>query len=134
MKYVKYFTIVIISLSVLSSGVVFFVGKSKSVSVQKASLCPSPVGETVVTVSDQGYSPNSFTVKRCTKVTFRNTSSIARWPASNPHPTHDIYPQFDPTQRIFPGEAWSFVFDRVGRWGYHDHLTPSIRGIITVVE
>lgn len=90
--------------------------------------------ETTITITEDGYSPLNIVVAEGTTVTFMNESGPARWPASDIHPTHEIYPEFDPKEEIPAGGSWSFTFDKMGEWGYHDHLTPSITGTITVVD
>lgn len=87
-----------------------------------------------VEMNGEAFVPNEFTVKNYTEVIFTNTSSISVWPASNIHPTHGIYPEFDPQKAIQPGESWSFIFTKVGKWRMHDHLEPTLMGTITVVE
>lgn len=89
--------------------------------------------KTVVMKADS-FEPANLTIQKNTKVIFKNEDSQERWPASAIHPTHGIYPEFDPRRNIAPGESWEFIFDKVGNWKYHDHLNPSIRGEIKVVE
>lgn len=92
-------------------------------------------GEPVEILMTSGkFQPESITIKAGTKVTFKNQDSVSRWPASNLHPTHGIFPEFDPKQPISPGGEWSFVFDKAGTWKFHDHLLPSLRGTITVTQ
>lgn len=80
------------------------------------------------------FEPKTLTVQKGTNIVFKNEDTQDRWPASAIHPTHGIYPEFDPRQSIKPGGEWSFVFDKVGNWKYHDHLSPAIFGEIKVVE
>lgn len=87
-----------------------------------------------VIMKEDSFQPQTLTIQRCTKVVFKNQDKISRWPASNLHPTHGIYPQFDPKEPVEPGQEWSFVFDKSGRWKYHDHLVPFIRGLINVSD
>ena len=89
---------------------------------------------TTVTMSmgENAYSPVNLTIALGTTVVFRNDWSSDRWPASDSHPSHTIYPAFDPLQAVLPGASWSFTFTQAGTWGYHDHLKPSIGGLITV--
>lgn len=92
-------------------------------------------GKTVtVSMKSSKFDPETITVQKGTKVIFKNEDTQDRWPASNIHPTHTIYPEFDPKAPITAGQEWSFVFDKVGDWKYHDHLMPSTRGEILVVE
>lgn len=87
----------------------------------------------VVTMTDEGFSPAEFTIRKGERVDFVNGSATnSYWPASDLHPTHEIYSAFDPQKPIGPGETWSFVFEEVGRWKMHDHLHANIRGEITV--
>lgn len=87
-----------------------------------------------VEMAGDGFSPTSLTIKKGDTVTFKNVGSNAHWPASAPHPTHTDYPEFDPKHEIAPGQSWSFTFEKVGTWRYHDHLNSGETGIIIVTE
>lgn len=91
-------------------------------------------GEVRVVMGEGGYGSKRLVVKRGTKVIFENKSTVLRWPASNIHPTHGIYPEFDPGRPLSEGESWSFVFGKVGVWYFHDHISPSITGTVEVVD
>lgn len=54
------------------------------------------------------------------------------WVASNPHPIHTNYPAFDEKAPVINGSSWSFTFDKIGTWGYHNHRNPSSGGTIVV--
>lgn len=94
----------------------------------------------VITYSVFGFSPGSLEVTRGTAVTFKNSSSQLMWPASGQHPTHNEYPAsggcvgsaFDSCKEIPKDESWTFTFDQIGTWKYHDHLNPSRSGTIIV--
>ena len=102
--------------------------------------------QNVVTYTDAGYSPGTIRVKVSTTVMFKNNSSQAMWTASAFHPTHTVYHgtslsehcpdtknvTFDACKGIQPGSSWSFTFDKVGSWNYHNHLNPSDTGTIIV--
>ncbi len=100
------------------------------------SVLPQQVSrwEVTVTLTEAGFEPEPLTVAQGTTVTFKTTRSDAFWPASDLHPTHDIYPEFDPKEPTDSTKTWSFTFDRVGTWKYHDHLFPYYRGTITVIK
>jgi plastocyanin len=87
-----------------------------------------------VVLSKEGFQPPVLTIKKGDTVTFSTNLGIQYWPASNQHPIHADYPAFDPKRPVNPGEEWSFTFDRVGTWSYHDHLNSPIRGTIIVTE
>ncbi len=92
-------------------------------------------GGAVMSMTERGYSPATTTIKRGEAIRFVNATTDAYlWPASNLHPTHELYPEFDPREPVGPGEEWEFVFEEAGEWTYHDHLKPRIRGTISVVE
>lgn len=87
-----------------------------------------------IVIGESGFTPSVLKIKNGTEVTFTNESSESRWPASNIHPTHAIYPEFDPKKPIQKGSVWVFKFGKKGIWKYHDHLDPSLIGTIEVVE
>jgi plastocyanin len=86
----------------------------------------------VVSMEAAGFSPSTLTVESGETVTFENASDEDKWPASNVHPTHELYPDFDAKNAVLSGESYSFRFERAGRWGYHDHLNPDVQGTIVV--
>lgn len=85
-----------------------------------------------VAMNDDGFTPREVRIARNDTIVFFNNDNLPRWPASNLHPTHTIYPEFDPKKPIAPGQSWTFVFNNAGTWKYHDHLLPHFRGTITV--
>ena len=88
---------------------------------------------TRVIYTDEGFAPETVVVLQGETVEFVNQSEKFFWPASNIHPTHEIYPDFDPEQPTSPGERWSFTFGRVGEWRYHNHLNP-VQAARVIVE
>ncbi|MEK6824273.1 MAG: hypothetical protein AABY02_00300, partial [Nanoarchaeota archaeon] len=62
------------------------------------------------------------------------------------HPSHKNYPGsdiakcgtseastiFDACKGLAQGESYSFTFNEVGSWNYHDHLNPNLRGTVIV--
>ena len=106
----------------------------------------SMMGEHVVVYSDGGYAPKELTIKKGEKVTFRNESARETWPASAMHPSHTLYPGssiqkceteemtrvFDACMGLKQGEEWSFEFQEVGTWNYHDHKHAEHWGTIIV--
>lgn len=86
-----------------------------------------------IEMTDDSYKPADITINTGDAVIFQNAGDSDRWPASNIHPTHEIYPEFDPRRPITPNKGWLFIFDKAGVWKYHDHLDPRITGTITVL-
>lgn len=108
-------------------------------------------GEGLISYRYNGFYPNFLIVKKGTRVTFVNSTADymrAVWIGSDLHPTHSNYPEssidkcgteegpliFDSCRNILPGSVWSFTFDEVGIWGYHNHLNAGHLGTIRVVE
>ena len=126
----KYFFIV---LFVGVAGIVALMSFNLLNNKQASASCPKMDTATKTVVMKQdSFQPETLTIKKCTKVVFENQDNVPRWPASNLHPTHGIYPEFDPLQPIEVGLDWSFVFEKIGSWRYHDHLAPSMRGTVAV--
>lgn len=80
------------------------------------------------------FTPAITNIKVNDWVFFKNKSTVDFWPASNPHPTHTDYPEFDSKKAIAPGAQFKFQFTKAGNWGFHDHLNPSIHGSINVTK
>jgi plastocyanin len=93
-------------------------------------------GEPAVIIirTPSGYEPKEVTIKKGDIVLWKNESTEYHWPASDLHPTHAVYPEFDPLMPIAPGEEWKFKFDEVGEWKYHDHIRANKVGTIIVTE
>lgn len=89
---------------------------------------------TTVVMTAEGFSPRQVTLDVSSTIIFLNEDTVAHWPASNGHPRHDIYPEFDPTQEIAPGDFWAFKPSKPGTWHYHDHLNPHRQGTIIVTS
>lgn len=105
-----------------------------------------PTASNDIVFTDSGFSPSAITVNQGDRVTWQNNSSVQMWPASAKHPTHTVYPGsgiekcgtseaaniFDACQGIDPGSSYSFVFNEVGKWFYHDHLDATKFGSVEV--
>jgi plastocyanin len=97
-------------------------------------------GGVLVTFDGFQFKPDPIKIKKGTTVIWKNNSKDGMWPASDPHPVHTDYPTtggcigstFDPCTEIAPGGTWSFVFDEVGTWGYHDHVKVRVFGTVVV--
>jgi len=91
-------------------------------------------GPVAINMTATGFSPAEIKIVKGVTVTFVNQSATSRWPASAPHPTHTNYPEFDALKGLNQGESWSFTFNNVGTWAYHDHLNPAVFGKVIVIE
>lgn len=85
-----------------------------------------------IVLRKDGFHPRTLTIEPGQEVRFVNKTKYAFWPASNSHPQHDLYAEFDVGHAVGPGESWSFVFNREGKWSFHDHLHSYYTGVINV--
>jgi len=107
-----------------------------------------PIGgqEVIVEIASTGFNPQTVTINKGDTVTWVNLDTAPHWPASAMHPTHKIYPGsdiqkcgtaeepniFDACRELGPEETYSFTFNQVGEWNYHDHKNPSLFGKVIV--
>ncbi|MEN9621828.1 MAG: hypothetical protein RLZZ67_262 [Candidatus Parcubacteria bacterium] len=87
-----------------------------------------------IALTEKGFYPSKVTIDKGDKVTFQADIDRNFWPASDLHPTHELYPEFDPRVPIAKDKTWTFQFKREGVWKFHDHLAPYFVGAITVIE
>lgn len=93
-------------------------------------LSPATV---TVTYSDKGFSPASVEIKFGDSVRFVNTTNGAMSVASNPHPQHTNYSEFDQWKTSQQGQReFTFTFGKAGNWTYHNHLSPAQGGTVIV--
>ncbi|MBI2618357.1 hypothetical protein HYW58_02825 [Candidatus Kaiserbacteria bacterium] len=85
-----------------------------------------------IVLTEAGFEPRYIRINSGTAVTFSTTNHKPFWPASNLHPSHGIYPEFDPRKPIDPYDKWSFTFNKTGTWGFHDHVRSYFNGVIYV--
>ena len=108
---------------------------------------PPAVAPMTATVSYDGtaFSPASVTIAKGGMVTFTDTAGATMWVASGMHPVHSGYDSTTmsahcaagyagaaPFDQCKAGASYSFTFDKVGEWGYHDHKNSSAFGKIIV--
>ncbi|HET7098655.1 MAG TPA: hypothetical protein VFI61_00235 [Patescibacteria group bacterium] len=87
-----------------------------------------------VKLGENGFVPNQLTVQKGDSVRFTSSLNTPFWPASDPHPLHTIFPQFDPKKPISPTGSWTFKTTKIGEWNYHDHLFPSYKAKLFVIS
>lgn len=96
----------------------------------------------VVIINDNGFVPDKVVVQKGQTVVWINKGDRLHWPASNSHPTHNLYPEvggcigskFDACRGLKNDETFSFKFDRIGEWPVHDHLFPGLVMVVDVVN
>jgi plastocyanin len=118
-------------------------GTNTSTSTSSTGTTAGPV---TITYDGKSFSPASVTVKKGNTVKWVDTSG-QMWVASAPHPAHTGYDGTSRSTHCAPGytgampfdecvlgSSYSFTFDKVGTWPYHDHMNPSAFGSVVVTE
>lgn len=106
----------------------------------------TPTQEVIVRYTSEGFTPQKIEVPVGTTVTFVNESSNKMWVATNVHPSHTVYPDsdinkcgteeastiFDQCESTENGGSYSFTFNKVGEWDYHNHSRSKDGGTVVV--
>lgn len=102
-------------------------------------------GTVTVTLTAGGFVPSSVTVKKGERVMWVNQTSAGMWVASGVHPAHTVYSgtslsehcpdtagiAFDECGAV---NAYTFVFQKIGMWRYHNHMDAGETGTVVVTE
>ena len=101
--------------------------------------------DATITYNGDSFSPKEVLIRKGGTVTWVNASGGQMWVASAQHPSHTVYsgtsrqehcPDTSGTafDQCAGGNNYTFTFDKVGTWNYHDHLNATAFGSVTVVE
>jgi plastocyanin len=103
-------------------------------------------GGATISYDGKSFSPSTVTIKKGETVTWNDTSGTM-WVASAPHPAHTGYDGTSRTAHCAPGytgaapfdqcvlgSTYTFTFDKVGTWPYHDHMNATAFGKVVVTE
>ena len=105
------------------------------------------VDQDIVTYTNDRYHPNIIRVFVGQEVTWINQDQDLFWPATDDHPIHTGYPNsniakcfkadhndiFDACEPLDTQEKYSFVFNEIGTWPYHDHINPEATCTVIVI-
>lgn len=139
----KKILIIIIVLIIVLGAFTFFGNKKTSpatstkqsgstVSQQVTPVAINPNKQIVnVILGDSGFTPKDITVKVGATVIWKNSSGKTATVNSANHPTHLLYP-FLNFGEFANSSSVQFVFDKPGKYSYHNHLIPSEEGTVTV--
>jgi plastocyanin len=105
---------------------------SASTSDESSSADDEVVAATI-TYDGNGFSASTDTIKAGDKVRVVNDSDQPLDFDSDPHPRHTDNTELN-VGDIEPGSSQVFTIDKAGTWGYHNHLSASQNGSITVTE
>ena len=95
-------------------------------------LPKQPVLEVATVIYENGrFTPSETKVKVGDAVRFENKSATVIRVSSDPHPIHTSFPEFE-SGRLEAGDSYQFTFTENKTVNYHDHLHPSVTGMIIV--
>lgn len=97
----------------------------------QAPLEKEPTKETLINLTESGFSPSAVTISRRTRVTWINKTSTAASINSSDHPTHQNFTPLN-LGEFSQGERLQLLFEKPGTYTYHNHLNPTQTGSITV--
>jgi hypothetical protein len=128
------YLVALVSLAIVLFGYgVYELGNFASSREMKAGT-PAPSYSKLVVYTAEGYSPAVLEVSLGSKVGFKNTSDFPMWTASDPHPLHSDYGDFDSRRDYLAGETYVYEFKETGTFGYHNHEKSLHRGIVRVYD
>ena len=100
---------------------------------------------TTVIYTEDGFDPEEIVIKVGEQVVWMNESNGPMWVATDEHPTHGVYSGTTrkehcsssasgtiPFDQCEPTDTFTFTFDKVGEWSYHDHISPQHIGTVIV--
>ena len=93
----------------------------------------SAVTAATITATNDGFTPDTVTVKKGESIKVVNKSSSDIEFSSADHPTHLQDPELN-MDTLKPGEEGTVTPENVGTHGYHDHLSSGHTGKIIVTE
>jgi plastocyanin len=126
--------VAIVVIAIAISGVFLLFRYSDFINGKNSVVDMAGKSEVSIVLTANGYEPREVKIDKGTTVTFSTTRDNRHWPASNLHPSHDIYSELDPKLPLDPEESWSFIFVKEGIWGFHDHIRSYFTGVIYVGE
>lgn len=131
----SYRSIVIFLLIVLIAAA--FWGAIRYFSILKEEQRPSPFfrqEQTVATIriTAQGFDPGNVEIIKGKSVLFINDDISPHWPASDVHPLHTLCPGFDALRGLKTREQYRVTFTKSKTCSFHDHLNPSLTGVIII--
>ncbi len=144
MKILLGFVASVVVLGLVVFGILKYGGTEMSSQESPTTKNPAPSAATTklpmqatVTYTDEGFSPTQVEIAKGGTIEFVNKSTIPLWVASDPHPEHTDYPEFDAFKILGdrypePGQNIKFTFQKVGSWTYHSHAASGDASNVTV--
>ena len=84
-----------------------------------------------VRITSKGFEPATLVVKSGTKITWTNDDKKPHQVVSNPYPKGGDLPNLR-SEILNDDQTYTYTADKLGDFGYHDQLRPTINGTITI--
>lgn len=98
---------------------------------------PSTVSNTVaaeITIKDDGFVPQTITVKAGTPVTWTSHDDEYNHNImSDPHPDHSGEPSLK-SDVLKDDDVYTYMFEKPGTYNYHDEIHPELNGTVIVTQ
>lgn len=92
----------------------------------------APQNVAYVDIAAEGFVPRTLQVTKGTKVVWVNRDAVPHQVASDPYPDRSALPALFSEKPLAAEGTYSFTFDKVGEWAYHDYLHPELSATIQV--
>jgi len=87
--------------------------------------------EVTVILGKGGFKPSNITVKTGTAVRWKNESGERQTVNSDDYPTNQLHKELN--FGIFEdGSSVVYIFEKPGKYGYHNQLKPEQKGVVIV--
>lgn len=90
------------------------------------------INTVTVTYNGSTFSPATVTINAGDSVKFVNSGSRVMQVSSDDHPSHRDNAELGTGPSTPVGGAYTINLNKVGTWGYHDHLKSTVGGTIIV--
>lgn len=87
----------------------------------------------VIVFNNDGFAQRSYTVKKGQTVTVKNDSTMSLQFSSDDHPAHRDNTELNMTT-LAAGQSGVFTPNKIGTWGFHDHINSQFTGTLVVEE
>lgn len=94
---------------------------------------PTQATSQEIILSDQGFQPETVSVKKGTRLIWVNKSKESATVHSDDHPSHTKFP-FLNLGEFEPGANLQIILDKPGTYSYHNHLIPEMTGTVIITE
>ncbi|HEY5442328.1 MAG TPA: cupredoxin domain-containing protein [Candidatus Saccharimonadales bacterium] len=113
--------LLVLAVLIALSSYVAFHGTSNAPTAP-AAIGVATIAPGAVSITSDGFSPSTISIKTGQAVVWTNDDTVNHTVITNdPLPTNSKEPVINSGQALSPTDAYSYVFDKAGTYGYHDN-------------